>query len=264
MGQTGEAGGDARGTELDRETVRKWLIDFQRAEVLARYADVDYGDRFMELFKEYMYPDYDGWDAYAARNEMFRWVANVFKSGKLDRLLGAAKIFVGRFVDVMKAEKDIPRYLDAVIESYDIACEIDDGIIDMVAAAARDESDLNPEMYAEAYRECATWEQRLTQIDNLVESGEFAKQIVERGGLIDFMIEHVPLVPLLSRNKFIAALNETLKMVKAAYRAFKESRERIDEIRDEIRRREIGYVESILGPMPEDIRKGYPDYAEFS
>jgi len=234
----------------DREAVYRWVIDFQHAEVMRRYADVEYGDGFRELFSKYMYPEYARRGDYEARNELFKWVANVYKSGRVDRLLGAARIFLGRYIDALKGEKDIPFYLDAVIESYDLAKRIDNCIADAMFEAARAGAALDEENYAAAFRKCSTWEQRMKQIDNLVASGEYAKSIVERGGAIDFVIEHIPQIPLLKRNRFVHALNETIAMVKAAYRTFKHERERLDAIRDTIREREIGYVEKFLGPRP--------------
>lgn len=234
----------------DLETVRRWVVNYQHEEVIRRYSDLQYGESFRELFTKYMYPDYDHRADYVARNELFRWVANVYKSGRIDRLLGAARFLFRGYLDALKGEKDIPFYIDAVVESYDLSRKIDEAIAARMREAARSEAGLTPENYAAAYRECSTWEQRMKQIDNLVASGEYAKTIVERGGVIDFVIERLPQIPLLTRNKFIHALNETIGMVKAAYRTFKQERGRLDKIRDTIREREISYCEKFLGPRP--------------
>jgi hypothetical protein len=237
----------------DRETVYRWVINFQHDEVMRRYGDIGYGEKFRELFSKYMYPDYEHRGDYESRNELFRWVARVYRTGKIDRLLGAARIVFRGYIDALKGEKDIPFYLDAVIESYDIAKKMDNAITDTMWETAKSEGDLNEGNYAAAFRECSTWEERLKQIDNLVVSGEYAKKIIERGGLIDFVIERLPQIPLLTHNKFVHALNETIGMVKAAYRTFKQERGRLDTIRDTIREREIRYLEKFMGPRPQDV-----------
>jgi len=245
---------EAGATMLTRETVREWLINFQHAEVMKRYQDLEHGDRFRELFTDYMYPSYANREAYESRNEMFRWVAAAQKSGKLDRLLGAAQFFVRRYLDILKGEKDLFPNIYNVVETYDLAVKIDECMIDFLHERARSMDDLNRENYRRAYENCSTWDQRLLQIESLVESGEYAKSIIEKGGLVDFVIERIPQIPLMSRNRFVRALNEAIKMIKAAYRTFKASREHLDYIRDTIRAREIAYVESMLGPMPESAK----------
>lgn len=245
---------EAGAASLSREAVREWLINFQHAEVMKRYEDLEHGDRFRELFTDYMYPSYANRAAYESRNEMFRWVTAAQKSGKLDRLLGAAQFFVHRYLDILKGEKDLSKYLDNVVETYDLAMKIDEMMIDYILERARSMDDLDSESYRRAYESCSTWEQRLLQIESLVESGEYAKSIIEKGGLVDFLIERIPQIPLMSRNRFVRALNEAIKMIKAAYRTFKASREHLDYIRDTIRTREIAYVESMLGPMPESLK----------
>ncbi len=226
----------------DRETVRKWLIDFQHGEVMRRYENIPHGEHLRELFVKYMYPDYEHRDDYEARNELFRWAANVYKSGKIDRLLGAASFFMSRYLDALKTEKD----LDAVIESYDLTREIDEHMVDALWEMVASEADLNVENYRRAYNSSSTREQRCRQMENLVHAGDYAKSIIERGGLIDFLIENLPRIPLLSRHRFIHALNEATGMVRAAYRAFKRSREHLVDLRETIRGLELGYINDMF------------------
>jgi len=236
--------------KLDREFVRKWLINFQHDLVMQRYDKVPHGEHLRELFIKYMYPDYDNRAGYEARGELFRWAAKAYKSGKMDRLLGAASFFMHRHIDALKSEKDIPFYLDAVLESYDINHELDEKMTDILRDTARTEADLNMETYRRAFALTSTHDIRYRQVRNLVAAGEYAKSIIERGGMIDFLIENLPRIPLLSRNRFIFALNEAISMIKAAYRAFKMSRGYLDDLRDTIRDTEVAAVDELLGPPP--------------
>ncbi|MFA6448583.1 MAG: hypothetical protein WCX65_03860 [bacterium] len=233
---------------LDREFVRKWLINFQHELVMKRYDSVPHGEHLRDLFVKYLYPDYAHRANYEARNELFRWAAKVYKSGKIDRLLGAANFLFHRWIEALKTEKELPFYIDAVIESYDLTCEIDEKMVDAIREMAKSEADLNMEIYKRAFNMCSTREQRYKQVENLVGAGEYAKAIIEGGGLIDFLIERLPMIPLLSRNRFVGALNEATGMIKAAYRAFKKSRGHLDDLRDTIRTLEIGFIDEMLGP----------------
>ncbi len=230
----------------DRETVRKWLINFQHDEVMRRYENIPHGEHLRELFVKYMYPDYEHRGDYEARNELFRWAANVYKSGKIDRLLGAASFFMSRYLDALKTEKELPFYIDAVIESYDLTREIDERMVDTLWSMIESEADLTAENYRRAYNSSSTREQRCRQMENLVYAGDYAKSIIERGGLIDFLIENLPRIPLLSRHKFVHALNEATGMVRAAYRAFKKSREHLVDLRETIRSLELGYIDDMF------------------
>jgi hypothetical protein len=245
--KTGECGQRDDG-KLDREFVRKWLINFQHDLVMNRYNCVPHGEHLRDLFVKYLYPDYAHRANYEARNELFRWAAKMYKSGKLDRVLGVTNFLFHRWLDAIKTEKELPFYIDAVIESYDLTCEIDEKMVDTIRDMARSEADLNMETYKRAFNLCSTREQRYKQVENLVGAGEYAKAIIERGGLIDFLIERLPLIPLLSRNRFIGAINEATGMIKAAYRAFKKSRGHLDDLRDTIRTLEIGFIDEMLGP----------------
>ncbi len=231
---------------LDREEVRKWLINFQHEEVMRRYAHVEHGEHLRDLFEKYMYPDFDHRAEYVARNEMFRWVSNVFKSGKMERLMGAASVFLGRHLEAIKGEKDLPKYLEAVIETYDIACRSDECMTDALLDIAHSDSDLNAENYRLVYKKCSKYEEREIQIRNLVAAGDYAKAIVERGGFLDFVIETMPRIPLLSRNRAVFAFNETVTMIKAAYRAFKKSKPHLDELSDTIQAIEFGYLNDLM------------------
>ena len=246
--------------KLDRELVRKWLIDFQHDQVMKRYENVPHGGRLRELFVKYMYPDYGHRAGYEARNELFRWAANAYKSGKMDRLLGAANFFLRRQIHTLKSEKDLPFYLEAVLESYDINHALDEKMTDILRDTARSEAGLNAENYKLAFRAACSHEMRYKQVQNLVSAGEYAKAIIERGGMIDFLIENLPRIPLLSRNRFVFALNETTGMIKAAYRAFKMSRGHLDDLRDTIRDTEIAAIDELLGPPPPGVAYRAPPH----
>lgn len=231
----------------NREDVRGWLIDHQHDQIMLRYSGVKDGERVKKYFSEYMYPTYDKRAAYAERNEFFRKIVNVYTSGRINRYLGP---FGGLFkpqVEHVEKIEDLPGYLRMAVRLYDLTNELDERMVDYLCPRCESAEDLNDENYRDAFRKCSTCEERNSQVEMIVGLGEYARKIIEKGGVTDFLIETCPTIPFFSRNRFMRGVNEAIKMVKTAYRAFKSHRDSLEELRDTTLKIERDYLDAMMG-----------------
>lgn len=231
----------------NREEVRRWLIDYQHDQIMRRYSHIEEGERIKKYFSEYMYPPHDKREGYVERNEFFRKIVNVYVSGGINRFLGPfKKIYRGQVETVEKIE-DLPTYLKMAVKLYDHTNELDDRMVDYLSPKLKSREDLTDETYRAAFRECSTYDERKSQVEMIIGLGEYARKMIERGGITDFMIETCPTIPLFSRTRFIRGVNDAIKMVKTAYRSFKSHRDRLEELRDTSLKIEYDYLDSMMG-----------------
>ncbi|MEW5946999.1 MAG: hypothetical protein AB1742_12455 [bacterium] len=240
---------DAR-TKIDPDDVRRWLIDYQHGQIMKRYEDAAGGERVKKYFSEFMYPPCDARDGYVERNEFFRRIVNVYVSGRLHRYLGP---FGGLFrpqVEHVEKMNNLADYLIMAVKLYDLTNELDGRMVDHLCRHCSCHEHLNDDAYRAAFCACSTRDERKSQVDMIIALGEYARKIIEKGGLTDFLIETCPSIPVFSRSPFVHGVNEAIRMVKTAYRSFKSHRDRLVELRDMSLRREYAYLDEIFSSAP--------------
>ena len=103
---------------LDRDAVRKWIVNHQHALVVQRYADIDEGQEIVDFFAKYLYPAFEDREEYIARNEFIRRILKIYKKGKLRRELGAAVVIYAPMIWLADRMKDLPDYLRETGDSH--------------------------------------------------------------------------------------------------------------------------------------------------
>ncbi|MEW6200718.1 MAG: hypothetical protein AB1546_01995 [bacterium] len=234
---------------IRREEVKKWLVNYQHDLLTARYRDVDGGDVLINLFSDYIYPTYENRSEYHRRNEFFKKLADFYTAGRVRKILGGTIIFFSPILGITRQMRDLPEYLRMAVELYDLTCELDERMVDALCESAGTSDDLCAESYEAAYRKCATYEERERQIKHLIAVGEYARDIVERGGVLDFLVENCPRVPLFMRNRYVEGINEVITLLQTTYRAFKRCKNSLNRFRDICLEREYQYLDSMLKPV---------------
>jgi len=236
---------------IQREEIKKWLVNYQHALLIARYEDVEGGDALTNLFSNYMYPPYEKRNEYRRRNEFFKKIIGSYATGRIRRVLGGAIVLFSPLIGMARRMKELPAYLQMVVDLYELTNELDERMVDALSEMVKTADGLNAENYEAAYRKCTTYEEREKQIKSLVALGEYARDIVEHGGMMDFLIENCPRVPLLTRNRYVEGINQAVILVQTTYRAFKSCKGQLNCFRDICLERECKYLNSILKPAPD-------------
>lgn len=238
------------GIAPDREEVRRWVINYQHTIVIQRYDDIDEGHEIREFFARYLYPSVEDRSGYEYRNEFFRKLVEFYRRGKIGRLLGPSTIVYAPIIWMADRLKELPDYLQRTVALYDSTNELDIRLVDALAARVRTKDDLNEAAYRAAYCESSTHEERRAQVQEVVSIGEFVVKLVERGGIVDLVLEHCPHIPFFVRNQYIRGINESISMVQTGFRAFKRQKGRIHEFKEICRERELAYVDWAFGVEP--------------
>lgn len=236
---------------VDETKVREWVITHQHNMVICRYRDVPEGQPLVDFFAAYLYPPVEGRRAYEERNEFFRRLANVYKRGKLRQSLGPAVVFYAPIIWLLERMKELPEYLDRVVALYDKTNELDGRVARFLAERLESEAGLTKEAYMVAMRETSTLEERRAQVEEVVEMGGYAVTLVERGGIVDVLINHAPKIPFFSGNVNVRGLNETIIMVQSGFRAFKSRKDMLRQLKELCHQREHESVECIFAGKTE-------------
>jgi len=230
----------------DRDTIRKWIVNYQHALVVQRYADVREGQEIVDFFAKYLYPSFEDRDEYVARNEFIRRVLGIYRRGKLHKELGPAVVIYAPMIWLADRMADLPDYLGRAVALYDQAEELDRRMVEYAVAQGVSEADLTPQFYEQAFRATSTLAEREAQVNEVVDVGGYAVSVVERGGIANLILRYVPRVPVFVTNPTVRGLNAALTMVQAGFRAFRNQGGRIHELKDMTRRRELEAVRRIF------------------
>ncbi|PIU62657.1 MAG: hypothetical protein COS84_10260 [Armatimonadetes bacterium CG07_land_8_20_14_0_80_40_9] len=232
---------------LDKVVVKRWVINHQHDVLIERYQNIKNGDEVRAFFGKYMYPPFEERREYEERNEFFRKLAAAYNQGRLRRIFGAATALFAPLISMSEKMKELPKYLKIVVELYDLTNELDERLISALSKIAKDEKDLTPENYRTALKKTSTYEERAEQIDSMINLGGYATEIVRKGRLLNFLVESCPRLPLFAENKYVRSINETITMIKTAYRAFKHSREDLGYFQRFCEEREYEYLDYLMG-----------------
>jgi hypothetical protein len=238
---------------LPKETIRNWVINHQHWMVVNRYADIDDSDEIRNFFAKYLYPSVEDRAGYESRNEFFRILVDFYRRGKIGKMLGAAAIVMAPIIWMADRMKELPDYLQKTVDLYDMTNELDGRLCEALAASVSTEADLTNEAYEAAYRISATPAERRVQVLDVVGIGQFVVKIVERGGIVDLILEHCPRIPFFANNQYVRGLNDTINMVQAGFRAFRSHKGRLHEFAETCRDRELAYVESVFGAAATEV-----------
>ena len=237
---------------LDQEQVREWVVNHQHEMVVHRYDDIGDGQEIVDFFARYLYPKFEDRQAYIERNEFIRKLLKLYKHGKLSRQLGASYVIYAPMVWLADRMKELPAYLERAVALYDQAEEMDGRLVDHLCDHLDAFSQLNMDSYHEAYRAVSTHTERRAQVNEVVDVGSYAVSIVERGGIVDLILRYVPHVPFFVTNPLVRGLNESLTMVQFGFRAFKNQKHHIHELKEMVRTRELEYVDRIFDKSETD------------
>lgn len=230
-----------------REKVKQWVVDYQYQVAVDRYEDIQGGEDLRIFFEKYLYPSYQDRKEYERRNEFFRTIVSLYSKGKIGKIFGGAIILFTPLLNIISEKmKELPHYLQILIELYDLTNILDDRLIGVLHQMVNGDENLNEENYIKAYRKSSTYGERKKQVDYVVSLGEYAMEIVQKAGRVDFLVEKCPQIPFFTKNKYIKDLNETILLIKAAYHAFKHSKNKLNYIRDMVKEREYEYINSIF------------------
>lgn len=232
---------------LSKEKVRKWVIDYQHKTIIDRYKDIADGESLKYFFEKYVYPPYKDRDEYEKRNEFFRKLVAFYNKGKISKILGSSSFLFAPLLNMISAKmKDLPKYLEMLVELYDLSNELDERLIDTLHSTVNGDNDLTPENYKIAFKKSSTYKEREKQIEYIISLGEYARDIVQKGGIIDTLVEKCPHIPLFTKNKHVKSINEAITLVQTAYRAFKKHKNKLNYVRDICREREYKYLNSMF------------------
>jgi hypothetical protein len=231
---------------LSKEKIKKWVIDYQHDIVTERYKDVEDGEDLRYFFSRYLYPKFEQRDEYEQRNEFFRKVVNLYQQGRISKVFGTATSLFAPIITMSKKMKELPDYLKIVVELYDLTNELDERLVNELCKIVNSEDELNPENYKIAMKRSSKYEEREKQINYMIKLGEYVRDIVKKGGVLDFLIESCPKVPFFSRSKYVKNINEIITMVQTAYRAFKKTKNKLNYFRDLCLKREYEHLDSLM------------------
>lgn len=231
---------------LDKVVVKRWVINHQHDVLIEKYQNIKNGDEIRAFFGKYMYPPFEERREYEERSEFFRKLIAVYNQGRLRKILGATTVLFAPLISMSEKMKDLPKYLKIVVELYDLTNELDERLISAFSKMAKDEKALTPENYRIALKKSSTYEERAKQIESMIDLGGYATEIVRKGRLLDFLVESCPRLPLFTENKYVKSINETIMMIKTAYRAFKHSKEDLDYFQNLCEEREYEYLDYLM------------------
>lgn len=230
--------------EPDKQAIREWIINCQHELVVNRYVDIAEGQEIVDFFAKYLYPAFEDREEYMARNEFIRSILKIYQKGKLRKELGAAVIIYAPMIWLADRMADLPVYLGRAVALYDQAEELDSRIVDHLADHGV--VDVSLEEYEQAFRATSTLTEREAQVNEVVDVGGYAVSVVERGGIANFILRYVPRVPVFGANPTVRGLNAALTMIQAGFRAFQNQSDRIHQLKELTRQRELDAVRNIF------------------
>lgn len=232
---------------VPKEKIHEWIINHQNELVVARYSDIHDGQEIVNFFAKYLYPPYRERPAYRARNEFIRRIVAIYTRGKLRQELGAAVVLYAPMIWLADRMKELPHYLQRMVGLYDEAERLDARVVEYIAGRIESIEQLDQRLYDEAYVNTATADERRSQVNSIVDVGGYAVTLVERGGIVDVILRFVPHIPFFKNNPTVQGLNESISMVQYGFRAFRNSKNRLQEFKEMCRERELEYVEAVFG-----------------
>lgn len=231
---------------IQREKVREWLINRQHDTVVGRYNDIPEGREIAGFFAKYLYPSMQDRRGYEYRNELFRKIADIYTRGKLRHELGPAWVLYAPLIWMADRIRELPQYLKRMVAIYDTTNELDGRVIDWMSEKLTSPSELTEENYAAAMRATSTLVERRAQVNEVVDIGGYAVRLVERGGIVDVIINYVPRIPFFVNNQYVRGINEAIAMVQSGFRAFKNQKGRLQEFKELCRERELTAIDEIF------------------
>lgn len=232
--------------------VREWVINHQHNLVVKRYADIDEGHEIVDFFARYLYPSFADRRSYEERNEFIRRLVVIYKRGKLRKQLGAAVVLYAPLIWLADRMKELPDYLMRMVALYDRTEELDGRVVRYLCENAASASELSEDLYKRALTATATQEERRAQVNEVIDIGGYAVSLVERGGIVDLILRFVPHVPFFTNNPVVRGLNESLTMVQTGFRAFKNQGNRIQQLKELCRQRELEYTDDVYNRISQE------------
>jgi len=233
---------------IPNEQLRRWVINHQHNLVVSRYADVPESQPLVDFFAKFLYPSVKNRKAYEERNEFIRTIVGFYRRGKLRKALGPAVVFYAPMIWLAERMRELPEYLQRTVDLYDRTNELDARVVAWLAERINSQEQLTPEIYDRAMRETSSVEERRAQVEEVVGIGGYAVTLVERGGIVDLILSHVPHIPFFANNIHVRGLNESITMVQAGFRAFKSRKGMLHQFKEMCRQRELESVEKIFNP----------------
>ena len=240
---------------LPEKTVSAWLINHQNNLIVERYKDVPGGQPLVDFFAKFLYPSTEDRRAYEERNGFIRKIVEFYRRGKLRKALGPAIVVYAPMIWLAERMKELPDYLQRTVDLYDITSELDSRVVRRLCETISSPGQLNENAYRKAMRETSAFEERCRQVEEVIDIGGYAVTLVERGGIVDIILTHVPHIPFFSNNITVRGLNESLTMVQAGFRAFRSRKDQLQMFKDLCREREMAYIAEIFGRSCKDRKR---------
>lgn len=230
---------------INEKDIWNWVINHQHSLIVSRYADVPDGQPLVDFFAKFLYPSVADRREYEERNGFIRSIVGFYRRGKLRTALGPAIVVYAPIIWLAERMKELPIYMQRIVALYDTTNELDCRMVKWLCENVETQDQLTPEIYEIAMRATSTFEERRAQVVEVIDIGGYAVTLVERGGIVDIILSHVPHIPFFANNIHVRGLNASITMLQAGFRAFKSRKEQLNQFKDLCSQRELQAMEEI-------------------